>query len=126
MRACVAIEEALNNAAEHGNLELDSAMREEDFRKYVATLKSRCHEPRYRDRRVHFQAHFSPTESVFAIRDEGSGFDPGALPDPTDKDRLVAASGRGLTLMHAFMDEVQYNETGNLVRMVKRRAQSTI
>ncbi|MEO6597974.1 MAG: response regulator [Planctomycetota bacterium] len=122
MRVCVAIEEALNNAAEHGNLELDSALRERDFRGYFETLKRRCHEARYRERRIWFQAHFSPTESVFYIKDEGSGFDRTTLPDPTDKERLTAASGRGLTLMHAFMDEVEFNEKGNQVRMIKRRA----
>lgn len=122
MRVCVAIEEALNNAAEHGNLELDSAMRDEDFRKYVETLKQRCREPKYRDRRVLFQAHFSPSESVFYVADEGKGFDREVLPDPKDKERLAAASGRGLTLMHAFMDDVQYNDKGNQVRMIKRRA----
>ncbi|HEX5053504.1 MAG TPA: response regulator [Planctomycetota bacterium] len=121
MRVCVAIEEALNNAAEHGNLELDSALRERDFCQYVETMRQRCHEPGYRERRVHFEAHFTPAESVFDIRDEGSGFDRAVLPDPRDKERLTAASGRGLTLMHAFMDDVQFNEAGNRVRMVKRR-----
>jgi CheY-like chemotaxis protein/anti-sigma regulatory factor (Ser/Thr protein kinase) len=120
MRVCVAIEEALNNAAEHGNLELDSELRERDFREYVATLKRRSQEARYRSRRVHFQAQFTPSESIFEVRDEGNGFDRASVKDPTDKARLAAASGRGLTLMQTFMDDVQFNEKGNQVRMVKR------
>tara|TARA_R110002072_G_scaffold217365_1_gene374962 strand:+ start:28201 stop:29133 length:933 start_codon:yes stop_codon:yes gene_type:complete len=120
MRMSVAIEEALNNAAEHGNLELDSQMREDDFRGYLALMKSRATEPGYRDRRVHFMAHFSPTESVFEIRDEGPGFDRSSVADPQAEDRQEAVSGRGLTLMRAFMDEVEFNDKGNEVRMVKR------
>ena len=124
MRTCVAIEEALNNAAEHGNLELDSALREKDLRLYVDTMKNRCEEPRYRDRRVHFQAHFTPNESVFDIRDEGNGFDPNNRPNLSEEEQLTAVSGRGLTLMRTFMDEVQYNDKGNQVRMIKRRPSS--
>ena len=124
MRTCVAIEEALNNAAEHGNLELDSALREKDLRLYVETMKSRCNEARYRDRRVHFQAHFTPNESVFDIRDEGNGFDPDNRPELSEEERLTAVSGRGLTLMRTFMDEVKYNDKGNQVRMIKRRPSS--
>ena len=97
------------------------ARRERDFRGYVETLKSRCKQPEYSKRRVHFRAHFSPTESEFVITDEGKGFDLAAVPDPTDKERLSSASGRGLTLMNAFMDDVQHNEKGNVVRMIKRR-----
>lgn len=120
MRMSVAIEEALNNAAEHGNLELDSKQREDDFRGYLALMKSRAKEPGYRDRRVHFMAHFSASESVFEVRDEGPGFDRHSVPDPQAKDQQTAVSGRGLTLMKAFMDEVEFNDKGNEVRMVKR------
>ena len=57
-----------------------------------------------------------------AIRDEGKGFDPGSLPDPTDPENLIKASGRGLLLMRAFMDDVFHNETGNEVTLIKRQS----
>ena len=51
-RLGVALEEALVNAAEHGNLELDSAMRQDDRKGYLALLEKRLAESPYRDRRI--------------------------------------------------------------------------
>ena len=55
------------------------------------------------------------------VRDEGNGFDPTILPDPTDPANLEKSSGRGILLMRTFMDEVVFNEVGNEVQMLKRR-----
>ncbi|MCK4275304.1 MAG: ATP-binding protein [Phycisphaerae bacterium] len=54
------------------------------------------------------------------ITDEGGGFAPEAVPDPTADENLQKPSGRGLMLMRAYMDGVQFNERGNQVRMIKR------
>ena len=53
------------------------------------------------------------------IRDEGPGFDPASIPNPTDPEYLERPSGRGMLLMRSFMDELTYNDTGNEVTMVK-------
>lgn len=56
------------------------------------------------------------------IRDFGAGFDPHDIPDPTDPENLLKASGRGILFMRSFMDEVEWlnHENGGLlVRMVK-------
>jgi serine/threonine-protein kinase RsbW len=55
------------------------------------------------------------------VMDEGEGFDPDAVPDPTLPDNLERPGGRGLFLIRELMDEVQYNERGNEVRLVLRR-----
>ena len=55
------------------------------------------------------------------ITDEGEGFDPHAVPDPTDKDHLNLPSGRGMHLIHNFMSAVRYNESGNSLTMEKVR-----
>jgi anti-sigma regulatory factor (Ser/Thr protein kinase) len=78
-------------------------------------------DPNYRNRRVHVTARESPAEAVYVIRDEGPGFDPSKLPDPTDPSNLVRVSGRGLLLIRTFMDEVHHNEIGNEITMTKRR-----
>ena len=67
------------------------------------------------------EARITRYEAAFAIRDEGAGFDPDALPDPTDPANIEKTSGRGIFLMRAFMDEVLYNDVGNAVVLVKRR-----
>jgi serine/threonine-protein kinase RsbW len=56
------------------------------------------------------------------VRDFGSGFDPEAIPDPTDPANLLKASGRGILFMRAFMDMVEWsspNGGGTMVRLVK-------
>lgn len=56
------------------------------------------------------------------VRDFGSGFDPQAIPDPTDPANLLKDSGRGILFMRAFMDVVEWSSPdggGTLVRMVK-------
>ncbi len=120
-RVGVALEEALTNALYHGNLQIGSELREEDERAYWALVKERGRESPYRDRRIHITARMSRDRGVFAIRDEGPGFDPSSLPDPTDPANLEKVSGRGVLLMRTFMDEVNYNESGNCVTLVKLR-----
>ena len=121
-RLGVALEEALANALYHGNLEINSSLREEDDRAYYSLIESRRQEEPYRNRRIHVEAELSRDEARFLIRDEGRGFDPSGLPDPTDPSNLERASGRGILLMRTFMDDVSYNERGNEVRLYKRRA----
>jgi CheY-like chemotaxis protein len=119
-RIGVALEEALVNAAEHGNLELDSALRQDDRGAYLELMRERQQKQPYCDRRVHLSTYLDRQQARFVIRDEGKGFDPHGLPDPTDPQNLLKASGRGVMLMRTFMDEVTYNETGNEVTLIKR------
>jgi anti-sigma regulatory factor (Ser/Thr protein kinase) len=117
----VALTEALLNGILHGNLELDSRLRQEDEATYERMSEFRRLWPPYRDRRFHVRARLSQREAVYVIRDEGSGFDPSTLPDPTDPAHLERTTGRGLLLIRAFMDEVAFNPTGNQIALTKRR-----
>ena len=62
----------------------------------------------------------SRSEAVFVIRDDGSGFDPDAQPDPTEPTNRERISGRGLLLIRTFVDCVSHNSLGNEVTLVKR------
>jgi CheY-like chemotaxis protein len=117
----VALHEALTNAILHGNLELDSAMRETDEKGYYRLATQRRSEPPYQDRRVNLHMEVTPQATTFVVTDEGPGFDPATLPDPTDPANLGKVSGRGLLLIQTFMDRVEHNDTGNRITMVKRR-----
>ncbi len=121
IRVSVALQEALVNAIHHGNLEVASDLREKDEKGYQALIDERRRSKPYRTRRVHVISRESPAEVVYVIRDEGPGFDPSKLPDPTDPANLERVSGRGLLLIRTFMDEVHHNGTGNQITMVKRR-----
>lgn len=60
-------------------------------------------------------------DSILArITDQGVGFDPCAVPDPTCPENLMKPGGRGLFLMRQLLDEVRYNELGNQVTLVLR------
>jgi CheY-like chemotaxis protein/anti-sigma regulatory factor (Ser/Thr protein kinase) len=120
VRIGVALEEALVNALYHGNLEVSSALLDQGYKAYYDVINQRSILPPYRDRRIHVDVKMSRREAVFVIRDEGPGFDPSALPDPTDPANLEKISGRGVLLMRTFMDDVRYNEVGNQVTLVKR------
>ena len=52
------------------------------------------------------------------VTDQGPGFDPGAVPDPTTPENLMKPCGRGLFLMRKLLDEVWYNDRGNQVTLV--------
>lgn len=54
------------------------------------------------------------------VTDEGQGFDPRAVPDPTSPANLLKAEGRGIFLMRKLLDEVYFNDRGNSVTLVLR------
>lgn len=95
----MAVREAVTNAVVHGNREdLDKAV--------DLVLKS------------------SPEAVEIIVHDQGSGFDPKEVPDPTDAENILKTSGRGIFFMRSFMDEVDWlirPEGGTTVRMLKRR-----
>lgn len=90
----LALEEAITNAIRHGN--------RNDPEKHI-TLRFRV----------------TPQEAEIWVADEGDGFDPGRVPDPTLDENINKPNGRGIMLMRAYMDKVGYNQTGNEVRLVK-------
>jgi CheY-like chemotaxis protein/anti-sigma regulatory factor (Ser/Thr protein kinase) len=120
LRVGIALQEALLNAIERGNLEVPSDLREKDNRAYLQLIEERRRHPDHRDRRVFVSARETLAEAVYVIRDEGPGFDPSLLPDPTDPANLERVTCRGLLLIRTFMDEVSHNDKGNEITMVKR------
>ncbi len=121
IRIGTAIDEALMNAFYHGNLEISSELREDDHNLYHDLARKRVNEDPYRDRRIFVSIQFEEDTATFRITDEGPGFDPSELPDPTSPEALERPSGRGLLLMRAFMDDVKFSDQGNEVTMVKQR-----
>ncbi len=96
----VALDEAFVNAVKHGN--------KFDARKLVRIT-----------------AEVSKQEAKFTIEDEGEGFDVKNIPDPLDPSNLFKTSGRGVLFIYNIMDEVNYNDRGNRLTMVKRSDQTT-
>ncbi|MCA9265137.1 MAG: ATP-binding protein, partial [Planctomycetales bacterium] len=119
-RIGIALDESLTNAIFHGNLELNSHLREDAEQCHAAILERAAQVP-FNERRVHLGFSITSSRVCFHIRDEGPGFDTAELPDPTSADNLDRISGRGLFLIHTFMDEVIFNDHGNSILMIKHR-----
>src|SRR5688500_17996557 len=78
------------------------------------------------DKRVRVEVELSSAEVALQVYDEGTGFDPAKVPDPTLPENLDGTGGRGIFLIRELMDEVRYNEPGNCVRLVLRNQQQPI
>ncbi|MGQ9504189.1 MAG: ATP-binding protein [Thermogutta sp.] len=92
----VALQESLSNAIKHGNR----------------------YDPM---RRVFISYRLTQEEIEISVRDEGSGFDPSKVPDPTLPGNIDLPSGRGLKLISGFMDQVEFHDAGRQIVMRRSR-----
>src|SRR5690554_5428026 len=69
-------------------------------------------------KRVRIEANVSPKKVTVRVTDEGFGFDPGAVTDPTLPGNRARPGGRGIFLIRKLMDRVEFNERGNSITMV--------
>ena len=122
IRISTALQEGLINSIEHGNLEMDSKLRELKDNTYQKLGDERRKQEPYSSRKVYVVAEFNREGCRWTIRDEGPGFDPESLPDPRDPANLQRVSGRGLLLIRTFMDDVQFNGTANEITMSRKRS----
>lgn len=90
----LALEEAMTNAFRHGNR---------------------------RDPSKHITVQYDVTKDrvEIVVQDEGDGFDPDQIPDPTQFEFIDRPHGRGIMLMRSYLDEVVFSDGGSSVRLVK-------
>ena len=112
----VALEQAMLNAMVRGNLEFSYDQMPMLKHELVA---QRAAEKPYSDRTVYFRSLVTPKEALFTVRDQGAGFDQALVPSVQDPDSFKEGIGKGLVLIQAFMDKVEFNETGNEIKMIK-------
>lgn len=92
----LSLEEGLTNAIRHGN-HLDES------------------------KHVHVTCRIGHSTLQISIRDEGDGFDPDAVPDPTMEEFIDRPSGRGLLLMRAYMSRCEFRDNGRTLFMERER-----
>ncbi len=96
----MAVREALANAVIHGN-KLDETK--------LVEINVKC----------------SPDSLEISVHDQGPGFNPDTISDPTKEENILKSSGRGIFFMRNFFEEVDWSispDGGTTVRMIKRRA----
>ena len=64
-----------------------------------------------KDKKVKIYVNKEDSKLIIKIKDEGKGFEPEKVPDPTEPENLLKDSGRGLYLMKIYMDDLKYNIT---------------
>jgi len=115
---CMALEEALNNAFYHGNLELSSDLKEDGSSRFVELAAERELLSPWCQRNVQITELVSEFGLWLTIHDDGKGFDVAGALERLNDPELMLASGRGLMMMRAFADEMFYNHAGNEVTLV--------
>lgn len=117
--------ELLNNAIEHGNLEVTSKEKEDALAtsgNYDALIDERLSDENLSKRLVHLTINCSFEGVEWLIEDEGSGFDwRKAWEKIQNTPNLTVLSGRGLFLCNHCFDELEYSGRGNKVRAYKKR-----
>jgi signal transduction histidine kinase len=121
----MAVQKAIANAIYHGNLELNSELPQDDESIFYCLAEERCRLADYAARRVRVEATLSAAEVRVLIHDDGPGFNPSDVRNPTEEIHLARIGGRGLLLIRSLMDEVRHNPRGNEITMVKREFAQT-
>jgi serine/threonine-protein kinase RsbW len=95
-KVLVSVMEAVNNSIIHGNKGMFS-------------------------KKVDIMVVHQPGKIVVTVKDEGSGFKPDSIPDPTSPENIENLRGRGVFLMRRLADAIEFNELGNSVTMTFNR-----
>ncbi len=116
----LSLKEALTNSMFHGNLEIDSSLRDKGgIGKFNEEIEKRRVIAPYNERIVKITYEFTPDYVSYEIADQGQGFDFQTLPDPRDPENFFKNSGRGLLIIRIHMDEVSWSDSGRVIKMKK-------
>jgi len=111
----LAMQEAITNAVVHGNLEIDSIIKDEEPEKFEALVSGRINAEPYRDRTVRISFQYSNRRAAFTVADDGKGFDWRRYLQGGELEALLQGYGRGLMIMATFASSIEYNDRGNEV-----------
>lgn len=117
-RLIVCITEAITNAIVHGNYELDSKLKEQGDA-FKQALNQRLGDSQFVSRKVDIRVEQLPDRTSWTVTDQGRGFDVKKLLARLESDdpMEILASGRGVSIMRAFVDEVQWDHGGRQITL---------
>lgn len=118
----LSLKEALTNSMFHGNLEIDSSLRDTGgIREFNEEVERRRTIAPYNERIIKITYEFTPDYVSYEIADQGKGFNYQTLPDPRDPENFFKNSGRGLLIIRIHMDEVSWSDSGRIIKMKKNK-----
>lgn len=117
----LALEEAMLNGHEHGNLELESTWKEEHLdgfttTRFNATKQERLSNADYADRQLNVYLRIWPDKIALTVEDGGKGFDAGVVSNDVE----IKPHGMGLLLINNLMDAVRFDRAGSSITFEKR------
>lgn len=119
LRLELALQEAIANSIEHGNLGLPSEWKneicEDGVDRFSKEKEARLKQQHYADKKVKISVSWSQKELEISIQDEGTGFDLSSY----QSSKGTEPYGRGLAMIRASVDEVSFDKGGTVIRMVK-------
>lgn len=110
--------EALINAVVHGNLGVSSELKERDDDAFARAVAQRSNDPRFGQRAVDIRVVYDGRQIAWTVTDQGGGFDAPAHLRRLDSEpvNLDRPSGRGIMLMRAMTDHIEWSQDGRQVR----------
>jgi len=119
LKVNLAIGEALTNAVDHGNLELNSRWREEldaeGVDRYSKIKMERVQDAYYADRKIVIETNYSHPNLTVTLTNQGPGFELSS--NEQESSGLVAVHGRGLSIINGLMDKVEFADSGRKITM---------
>ncbi len=112
----LALTEIIHNAIYHGNLELDSSLKDESFTKFNNMALERMSLSPYKERKVYLSVFFDQDTLQITVEDEGKGFDWRKIDFNLS---LMSVHGRGLFLTKKLFNNISWNEKGNKIILTK-------
>lgn len=119
----VTLYELISNAIEHGTAGINYKDKKkilEQNQDYFSIVDEKCH---HSQKKVYVRTKYTPEKLEIQIEDEGNGFDPNQVPDPLKNPSANLFSGRGLFLTKLNIDNIDFNEKGNVVTVTRNLKQ---
>ena len=120
-----AFDEAYINAVAHGNLGMDKPEGPDGFTMKEIRDRQASFSPA-QNRKIYVDIDISETEASLTIRDDGDGFDPSEVPDPTLEENRNKSNGRGIATISKLFDSVKYSDGGRCITIKKTRTLESV
>lgn len=117
----IGLQEILINAIEHGNLDISYDEKQKLLASgdYHRHLREKAVDPKNIDKFVDIKVFSTPQYLKIIVEDMGSGFDLSSIPDPENPENFLNEHGKGIMMTLNAFDDVNYNDKGNCVELVK-------